>query len=95
MYRQVIKYNYELLIFFQVVTRFLCSSSPVIYWFGAEILLQSLRAFDKDSFFEFVVSLVLLRGSRCGTIGSHLLLWYFGLYVILGYTLHCNFYPWT
>lgn len=81
----------------QVLTRFICSSSPVIYMLPALHLLQTHGHFEPRSFREV---LHFLWAGR--TVLKHRTVWitralvlYFLLYVVLGFTLHCNFYPWT
>lgn len=88
----------------QVLTRFLCSSSPVLYWFAAMIVSQALLVPSTTT-----SSSHLLKGlyntlfSQYSTpaedstskLTTKLTVFYFLAYVILGCVLHCNFYPWT
>ncbi|XP_054724420.1 GPI mannosyltransferase 2-like [Uloborus diversus] len=86
----------------QVLTRLLCSSSPVLYWIAATALLPSNdRArfkLLKESFFQgwFIDTLrfikkLFYRSSVYGKIISC----YFISYFFVGTFLHVNFFPWT
>ena len=59
----------------QILTRMLCSSSPVVYWLFGSVVLQHMHG-RKSYLLMVIVS-------------------YFLLYNVLGFFLHCNFYPWT
>ena len=91
----------------QVLTRLLASSSPVIYWASAVCLLRSLTSLNATyliqpnmfSLSEMIVGIVrtLCSAGKKGecVLTSKAILLYFLTYVLLGCTLHCNFYPWT
>ena len=58
----------------QILTRMLCSSTPVVYWF---------------------IATTVLKCRRTKKPWSWILILYCCVYNVLGFTLHCNFYPWT
>ncbi|KAJ7357581.1 hypothetical protein OS493_024389 [Desmophyllum pertusum] len=63
----------------QVITRFIASASPLIYWYSAHVIV-------KDT-----ADLAHCRSMW----RSQLIVGYFLLYFFIGTALHCNFYPWT
>ncbi|XP_021499348.1 GPI mannosyltransferase 2 isoform X3 [Meriones unguiculatus] len=94
----------------QVLTRFLGSSTPIMYWFSAHLLQNQeplLRSLD-------TAPQKLLEGSSppgqkaprncmlellynwktCSPVTKCILV-YFLTYWLLGLLLHCNFLPWT
>ena len=95
---------------FQVLTRFLCSSTPVLYWIPSLFLLQALSGFQRGV--GFLDSKYFTLGEIAGKVGvalfripgaggradiwiSRTVVLYFISYTVLGFTVHCNFYPWT
>jgi phosphatidylinositol glycan class V len=77
----------------QVATRFIASSSPVIYWLPAVIDVKVTHKSDGSprSPLLVLVELVSYRSSgitRCIVI-------YYLTYCVIGIALHCNFLPWT
>ncbi|XP_043573415.1 palmitoyltransferase ZDHHC18-A isoform X3 [Chiloscyllium plagiosum] len=95
-----------LAILFQVLTRFLASSSPILYWFSAH-LLQNVEPgrLDQDSatsiyrnkfgIFPRNQLTTLLQDWNGCSLTARCILGYFVLYWLLGLSLHCNFLPWT
>ena len=94
--------------FLQVLTRFMCSSTPVIYWMSADTLLHTLnqlqcaavlepKLYSFREMLQRITKMILCSGTRNDRYVrvSKLLLGYFLAYTLLGYLLHCNFYPWT
>ncbi|KAJ8340809.1 hypothetical protein SKAU_G00331000 [Synaphobranchus kaupii] len=94
----------------QVLTRFLASSSPVLYWFSAHLLVHNeplLQAEQQDSSSPVCLPRAAWRGLPHNPITQLLLQWrscsahsrwllgYFTSYWLLGLALHCNFLPWT
>ncbi|KAL6059272.1 GPI mannosyltransferase 2 [Balamuthia mandrillaris] len=67
----------------QVITRFLCSSCPPIWWFSASLFVVADGQEAEEE-----------KWSR-GWFVKRVLLAYFLLYIFVGTLLFCNFYPWT
>lgn len=94
-------------LFTQVLTRFVSSSSPVIYWAAGLWILHSLSGSEVThlmdshhlSLPQVLAALVQLlwETSRRSEylLLSKLVVVYFVSYVVIGCALHCNFYPWT
>ncbi|XP_063091895.1 GPI mannosyltransferase 2 isoform X1 [Cavia porcellus] len=94
----------------QVLTRFLASSTPVVYWFPAyllqdqELLLRSLGTMPWKPLVEDSPSRqkvprnsimgLLYNWKTCSPVTRYIL-GYFLTYWLLGLLLHCNFLPWT
>lgn len=94
----------------QVLTRFLCSSTPIVYWFSAHLLhdreppLRSLKTVPwKPLAEDFPPRQKVPRNSIMGllynwkacSLVTRCILGYFLTYWLLGLLLHCNFLPWT
>ncbi len=87
----------------QVITRLICSASPLVYWFSANALLASYKTFKLTEYKQTdlpgarnITRLVLTTVfNHPGLTSSKLIIIYFILYVFLGLVLHCNFFPWT
>lgn len=95
---------------FQVLTRFLGSSTPIVYWFPAyllqhqEPLLRSLESVPwkppaEDSppgqnVPRNAIIGLLYNWKACSRV-TRCILGYFLTYWLLGLLLHCNFLPWT
>ncbi|XP_008835055.1 GPI mannosyltransferase 2 isoform X4 [Nannospalax galili] len=94
----------------QVLTRFLGSSTPVVYWFPAHLLqdqeplLRSLESVPWKPLPEDsppgqkaprnCIMKLLYNWKTCSPITRYIL-GYFLTYWLLGLLLHCNFLPWT
>ncbi|XP_051892094.1 palmitoyltransferase ZDHHC18-A [Pristis pectinata] len=90
----------------QVITRFLASASPILYWFSAYLLQETEpRHLAQDSAtssqtYKFTIIprnhlTALLQDWRRCSLTARCVLGYFLLYWFLGLALHCNFLPWT
>lgn len=95
---------------FQVLTRFLGSSTPIVYWFPAyllqhqEPLLRSLETVPWKPLAEDSppgqkvprnsIIGLLYNWKTCSRV-TRCILGYFLTYWLLGLLLHCNFLPWT
>jgi len=65
----------------QVITRFIASASPLIYWYSAHVIIKDTAD---------------LTHRQCSSKWrSKFIVGYFLLYFFTGTVLHCNFYPWT
>ena len=93
-----------------MLTRFLCSSTPLLYWVPSICLLQALTSFGRGVGFldskyftlreiTMKVGVALFRvpgaGKHAGIQISRAVVIYFISYILIGFILHCNFYPWT
>ncbi|XP_048206550.1 GPI mannosyltransferase 2 isoform X1 [Perognathus longimembris pacificus] len=94
----------------QVLTRFLGSSTPVVYWFAAHLLqdqeplLRSLESVSTTPCSEDFppgqklprnsIMVLLYNWKTCSAVTRYIL-GYFLTYWLLGLLLHCNFLPWT
>uniref|UniRef100_UPI00398EF19C palmitoyltransferase ZDHHC18-A n=1 Tax=Pristiophorus japonicus TaxID=55135 RepID=UPI00398EF19C len=90
----------------QVVTRFLASSTPILYWFSAHLLREAEPGHlardsatspppDKFGIIPRNPLTALLRDWRDCSPTTRCVVGYFLLYWLLGLALHCNFLPWT
>ncbi|XP_049734340.1 GPI mannosyltransferase 2 isoform X1 [Elephas maximus indicus] len=94
----------------QVLTRFLCSSSPIVYWFSAHLLQNQeplLRSLETVPWKPLAgdsppaqkvprnpIKGLLYNWKTCSPVTRYIL-GYFLTYWLLGLLLHCNFLPWT
>ncbi|XP_064219589.1 GPI mannosyltransferase 2 isoform X2 [Aotus nancymaae] len=94
----------------QVLTRFLGSSTPIVYWFPAHLLqdqeplLRSLKTVPSKPLTEDSppgqkvprnpIMGLLYHWKICSPVTRYIL-GYFLTYWLLGLLLHCNFLPWT
>ncbi|XP_044527306.1 GPI mannosyltransferase 2 isoform X3 [Gracilinanus agilis] len=94
----------------QVLTRFLGSSTPVVYWFPAHLLQDwEPLLWPRETMPEKVPVVCSLLGQEtlknpvwgllcnwraCSGV-TRAILSYFLSYWLLGLLLHCNFLPWT
>ncbi|XP_042544689.1 GPI mannosyltransferase 2 [Dipodomys spectabilis] len=94
----------------QVLTRFLSSSTPIVYWFAAHLLqdqeplLRSLETASSKPCSEDSspgqrvprnsIMVLLYNWKTCSPVTQYIL-GYFLTYWLLGLLLHCNFLPWT
>lgn len=94
----------------QVLTRFLGSSSPVVYWFPAHLLQRQeplLRTIEIMPWQPLAgdssplqklprncIMRLLCNWKTCSLL-TRCILGYFLTYWLLGLLLHCNFLPWT
>lgn len=94
----------------QVLTRFLSSSTPVVYWFPAHLLqdqepllrsqeIEPRKPLEEDSppgqkIPRNSIMELLYNWKTCSPVTRYIL-GYFLTYWLLGLLLHCNFLPWT
>ncbi|XP_053433032.1 GPI mannosyltransferase 2 isoform X1 [Nycticebus coucang] len=89
----------------QVLTRFLGSSTPIVYWFPAHLLqdqeplLRSLETVPRkppagQKVPRNPITGLLYNWKTCSSVTRYIL-GYFLSYWLLGLLLHCNFLPWT
>lgn len=85
-----------LFIHIQVSTRFLLSSSPLIYWYGAEIIYsdKEIKLNKKNSLIKLIKIIFDFRDNN-QDIKTKLFTIWFLLYFIVGIVMFCNFLPWT
>lgn len=95
----------------QVLTRFVASSSPVIYWFAGGALLDTLpsNCDVPDSLCQLGAAIFQRRPKESHSISNRLtpvwvwlqmttgqlIVCYFCVYYFIGCVVHCNFLPWT
>jgi phosphatidylinositol glycan class V len=90
----------------QVLTRFLFSSTPLLYWFAAGVLCDALPGLPSSPpsslslthLVNLIVTILLPPSGYNQSRSLHkaqLIVLYFLSYVVIGFILHCNFYPWT
>ncbi|KAF8768232.1 GPI mannosyltransferase 2-like [Argiope bruennichi] len=91
-----------LFIHIQVVTRMLCSSSPVLYWVAATAVLPAndrarFKLFKEHSHKNWLlVSLLYMKKLFLkSSIWGKIIFSYFVAYFLTGTFLHVNFFPWT
>ena len=92
------RYNYVctiLLYSFQVITRFVCSSSPIVFWFSSFQFINNTRTPVRVpvQVSRVLSDLSLTAFRHYGSV--QLIVLYCLVYVLLGFMLHCNFLPWT
>nr|XP_048290037.1 GPI mannosyltransferase 2 isoform X3 [Myodes glareolus] len=90
----------------QVLTRFLGSSTPIVYWFPAHLLqneeplLRSVDIVPEENTPPGIkaprncIMKLLYNWKACSPV-TRCILGYFLTYWLLGLLLHCNFLPWT
>ncbi|XP_032450115.1 GPI mannosyltransferase 2 isoform X2 [Prionailurus viverrinus] len=94
----------------QVLTRFLGSSTPIVYWFPAYLLQDQeplLRSLETAPWKPLAGAcppgqkvprnsiMGLLYNWKTCSLVTRCILGYFLSYWLLGLLLHCNFLPWT
>lgn len=84
----------------QVTTRFICSSSPVLYWYCAHRLNSCCKDWRwsadlsaTDNILVYFTNIVK-RWQKTDAFAKFIVL-YFISYFIVGTAMHCNFLPWT
>lgn len=87
------------LVYFQVLTRFLGSASPAIYWFAAHVVYNNLNqpsnlAFSSDTAGPLSPSALLMLYKH-NTIQAKCILLFFLGYFAIGTVAFSNFLPWT
>lgn len=116
MYRWVYMHNVQLSIYdvnltkssfrLQVLTRFLFSSSPILYWISAIVVSDSLSlppsppsSYSLSLLIRTLITQIVCtnRSARVSSSNqmARCIVLYFLAYILLGFLLHCNFYPWT
>lgn len=83
-------------IFQQVLTRMVLSSSPVVYWFAAEMILQNTTDKPESSEEHIYLLNVILNGHfKNQSRWTKFIIIYFVGYFIIGTFMFSNFLPWT
>ncbi len=85
----------------QVIIRFICSASPLVYWFSASGLpvashkpfkLTEYKKADLPGACNMARLTLKTVFNHPGLTSGKLIIIYFILYVFLGLVLHCNFF---
>lgn len=90
----------------QVLTRFLFSSSPILYWITAIVVSDSLSlapsppsSYSLPLLIRALITQIVCTNQPARVSSSNQMarsvVLYFLAYILLGFLLHCNFYPWT
>ena len=90
--------KFDIFLTFQVLTRFIASSSPLVYWCVAELLSDAVSMETTSDLWSFSRTVLISGRNEQHSPPSMLcraLLVYFYSYFVLGILLHCNFLPWT
>lgn len=90
-------------IVFQVLTRLVASSSPLIYWFSAYLMTKPInndqsQLLISQKFSPVIKRLYIILQEHLwknSSVASKLILTYFIAYSIIGTMAFSNFLPWT
>lgn len=86
----------------EVLTRFLCSASPIIYWYAAHLVVGCSPGASSHKYYSYIsaeqgvdIAFGLLQDYKHSSVCGKLVMGYFLAYSLIGTIAFSNFLPWT